>query len=122
MDTIAIECPNGHRLTGSADLVGRKVRCPKCAVTFQLHLPERKTLTETGVMRLLGDVTPVPTPPDPEAQAHARTKRACPRCHELISVHANVCDHCKCYVGVMPHFLAQMIEDGKSVVGYKHQH
>ncbi|MCC6511638.1 MAG: hypothetical protein IT423_21240, partial [Pirellulaceae bacterium] len=110
METIAIECPNGHRLTGPAELVGRKVRCPKCATTFQLQVPAKKTLTETGVMRLLGDVTPVPAPPDETP----KSTKNCNRCHLPISIHANVCEHCKCYVGVLPSFLSQMIAEGKS--------
>ncbi len=48
MDTIAIECPNGHRLTGPSSLVGHKVRCPKCAAKFELTLPPKQTLTETA--------------------------------------------------------------------------
>ena len=120
MDTIAIECPNGHRLTGPANLVGHKVRCPKCAAKFDLTLPPKKTLTETGVLRLLGDIDPLPTPP--EQPEPPKSKKICQRCHQTISVHANVCEHCKCYVGVMPNFLTQMIAEGKSIIGFRHNH
>ncbi len=120
MEPIAVECPNGHRLTGPASLVGRKVRCPKCAVSFELTLPPKKSLTETGVLRLLGDVDPLPSPPE-QPQVTKETK-TCARCHHAISVHANVCEHCKCYVGAMPNFLTQMIAEGKSILGVRHTH
>ncbi len=120
MDTIATLCPNGHHLTGPASLVGHKVRCSKCGTKFELSLPPKKSLTETGVLRLLGDVDPLPTPPEqPEVP---KSKKTCQRCHQVISVHANVCEHCKCYVGAMPNFLTQMIAEGKSIIGVRHNH
>lgn len=120
MKTIAIQCPNGHRLTGPAELVGRKVRCSKCQTTFQLELPRKASLTESSVVRLLGDVEPPAAPaPDDDVQSR-KSRKICQRCHHAISVHANVCEHCKCYVGALPNFLTQMIAEGKSIIGVKH--
>lgn len=117
MDTIEVACPNGHTLTGAARPVGRMVRCPKCAITFKFELPAHKLLTETGVLRLLGDVPPDPSlPPEP---AQPKDNKSCPRCGQSISVNAHVCEFCKCFVGAMPKFLSQMIADGKSGLGNK---
>jgi hypothetical protein len=120
MKTIAIQCPNGHRLTGPAELVGRKVRCSKCQTTFQLELPRKASLTESSVVRLLGDVDPLPAPPSAVEEEDPTKRKTCQRCHHSISVHANVCEHCKCYVGALPSFLTQMIAEGKSIIGVKH--
>ncbi len=117
MENIAVKCPNGHKLTGPSDLAGRKVRCPKCNTSFVLTLPPKQVLTDTAVMKLLGDVTPVPPPPEETP----KSKKVCARCHHSISINANVCEHCQCYVGAMPSFLTQMIAEGKSIIGFKHE-
>jgi hypothetical protein len=112
MESLVVMCPNGHKLTGSVDMVGKNVRCPQCGAKFQLKLPARKSLTETAVMRILGDADKLPARPEPQE----KTQRPCPRCKKQISIHANVCEHCKCYAGAMPNFLVQMIADGKSLI------
>lgn len=109
MESVDILCPNGHRLMGSTAMVGRNVRCTKCQAKFPFVIPMKKSLTETGVLRILGDVAPVPMPPE----IALRTRRPCPRCFRSISVNANVCEHCVCYVGDMPEFLRQTIAEGK---------
>ena len=111
MESVEILCPNGHRLMGSTDMVGRNVRCTKCQAKFPFVIPMKKSLTETGVLRILGDVSPVPMPPEVELP----TQRPCPRCFKIISVNANVCEHCCCYVGILPNFLKQSMDDGKSL-------
>ncbi len=111
MESVDILCPNGHRLMGTTDMVGRNVRCTKCQAKFQFEIPLKKSLTETGVLRILGDFSPVPMPPE----VALRTRRPCPRCFKIISVNANVCEHCICYVGDMPHLLMQSIAEGKSL-------
>ena len=113
MESVELFCPNGHRLVGSTEMVGRHVRCMKCQVKFPFVMPMKKSLTATGVQRILGVVSPVPMPPE----AALPTKRQCPRCFKIISVNANVCEHCVCYVGEMPHFLRQTIAEGKSLDG-----
>ncbi len=113
METIDIHCPNGHRLMGSTEMVGRNVRCMKCKVKFPFVIPKKKPLTETGVLRILGDVPPLPMPPE----VVLPTQRPCPRCLKIISVNANVCEHCFCYVGNIPHFLKQPIGEAKSCNG-----
>ncbi len=109
METMEVSCPNGHRLSGSNSMMGRKVRCPKCSVTFAFAAAAKNALTETGVLRILGDVPPLPMP----TEQVPKVRKACPRCSRFISVHANVCEHCACYVGAMPHFVQQMIQDSK---------
>lgn len=123
METIMVTCPNGHKLSGTSEMVGHRVRCPKCSAKFELNLPPKKTLTETGVMRILGKADPLPSslvPPSEENPIPRNQQRRCPRCHQTISIHANVCEHCKCYAGVMPTFLSQMIAEGKSLISVKH--
>ena len=99
MSHISISCPSGHRLRGKSEMVGRKVKCPKCASVFVVSLPHRSELTDTGVMEILGEAdAPPPPPPDESMPA----TRLCPRCERLIAVWANVCEHCYCYVGQLP--------------------
>ncbi len=113
MESVVVRCPNGHKLSGTLDMVGRNVRCPRCAAKFELKLPPKRTLTETAVMRILGEADQLPAPPE----APQKTRRPCPRCSKPISINANVCEHCKCYAGKMPQFLVQMISEGKNLLG-----
>lgn len=67
-------------------------------VSSKLTLPnERKTVTESAVMRILGDVAPLPPMPEHNTQPI----RCCPRCLQKIRISSRVCEHCQCYVG--PH-------------------
>ncbi len=118
MELVNITCPNGHAVSGHADYVGKSVRCPKCKSVFVFELPSTQKLTETAILRLLGDgpkqsASDQPTTSDqPSTAGHKRCRtRHCPRCHKSISVDANVCNHCDCYVGKMPQFLQRMIRD-----------
>jgi hypothetical protein len=67
---------------------------------------ENGAVTDTGVMRILGD-QPVPPPPSREPVA----TRPCSRCDVPVPESLAVCSHCNCYVGVMPTFLSQMTGD-----------
>lgn len=57
---ITVACPQGHRLRGDTQLVGKTIRCPKCQSEFVFApseptpLPNR-AVTDTAVMRILGD-------------------------------------------------------------------
>ena len=107
---IAVACPSGHRLRGDSKLVGKTVECPKCetdfvfAPTLSRHPDAEKTVTDTGVMRILGDMGSLP--PAPERQSVET--RPCTRCGVAISESLAVCNHCNCYVGVMPSFMRSM--------------
>ena len=99
MDQITVTCPRGHRVRGPQVLQGRQVRCPKCAASFTFAVTDKKEVTDTGVMRILGDIPmpPLPPPPEPTEQ----TDRPCPRCERQISVTTTVCKYCSCYVGMV---------------------
>jgi hypothetical protein len=117
---ITVSCPSGHHVRGGSDLVGKRVKCPKCEAAFvfapaipgdsEPATPRTSTLTESGVMRILGDMSPLPAPPE---NYEAATK-ACSRCSVRIKESLSVCPHCNCYIGMMPTFLRNMFGENKS--------
>ncbi len=79
---------------------------PKPAVApVEQNQPENRSVSDTGVMRILGDMESIPPAPEKKMSSW----KACPRCEMSISNDATVCVHCNCYVGVMPHFMQQMV-------------
>ena len=121
-------------------MVGQTVKCPKCQSEFVFAptksiLSENRLVTDTGVVRILGDM-PQPVPPPekpadsekrgvtdtgvvrilsdvsqlpPQTPTHSTVAmRPCSRCNVPIPESETVCSHCNCYVGVMPTFLQQM--------------
>ena len=106
MNTIKISCPNGHRIQASSKLAGRTLPCPKCKQPVTVPAPSATAISDTGVMRILGEVTPLP----PAPERIPDSKRACPRCHRANSASLSVCPHCKCYVGLAPNFLNSLTE------------
>jgi uncharacterized C2H2 Zn-finger protein len=107
---ITVSCPAGHRLRGDIQMAGNTVRCPKCSVEFvfaplKSDAAVNRAVTDTGVMRILGDSPELP--PIPEKKM--ATDRPCPRCGILMSINASVCKHCNCYVGVMPRFMQDLL-------------
>ncbi len=101
---ILFRCPRGHKIRARAELAGRNGKCPRCGV--ELTFPElprpnglevrRDALTESALMRLLGEASQPPPPPPP----NRTPKRYCPRCRHVVSTSATVCGNCKLYVGV----------------------
>ncbi|WP_145171262.1 hypothetical protein [Rubripirellula lacrimiformis] len=89
-----------------------KVRCPRCSVSFvfaasdraTIVTPEPKSVTESSVMRILGDLDPTPAPP----QASQIRLRPCPKCAASISETLAVCNRCQCYIGSMPSFMGRL--------------
>jgi hypothetical protein len=135
---ITVACPSGHRLRGGTNLVGKRIKCPKCKSEFvfaptQPASARNRAVTDTGVMRILGDAPqsrpPATKPakseshaitdtgvmrilgnesPSPPAQQLSVEMRRCPRCQVQTPESAAVCEHCNCYLGAMPTFLKQM--------------
>ncbi len=109
MDRIEVACDNGHRLKARRTLCGTTRPCPKCGVNVKIAMPpiERSPdpLSDTGVMRIIGEQD---IRLNPSTQAPTPQIRACPRCEAGISMTANVCRHCQCYVGVIPDFLKRL--------------
>jgi hypothetical protein len=97
MDEITAYCPSGHRVRGPRAFGGRMVKCPKCAAEFLFVSPAPKTVTDTGVMRILGDSPSIPPPPPARSEPQTRP---CPRCERAIALSITVCQHCACYVGI----------------------
>ena len=64
-ETIVVKCPTGHRLRGSVSLIGKQVACPECQTRFEIGQPKKQSVTESGVMRILGD-GPGELPPPPK--------------------------------------------------------
>ncbi len=135
---ITVACPSGHRLRGGTNLVGKRVKCPKCNSEFvfaptQPAESQNRAVTDTGVMRILGDAPQSRPPATKSAKSESRAvtdtgvmrilgnhsasppmqqpsveMRRCPRCQVLTPESAAVCEHCNCYLGAMPTFLKQM--------------
>lgn len=114
---ITVSCPSGHRLRGDITLSGSTVRCPKCQQAFVFApssneaghpaaaAEKHSRVTDTGVMRILGESEPLPPLPEHKPLI----ERACPRCSLRVSPEATVCRHCNCYIGAMPQFMQQMM-------------
>jgi hypothetical protein len=92
-------------LRGKAELIGKTIRCPRCSETFVFGYQIREEVTDTAVVRMLGDAPP--PPPSPGASRQPAT-RPCARCGVAISVKVSVCEHCQCFVGHLPDYLAGM--------------
>lgn len=114
MNRIEVTCENGHRLKAAAHLCGTSQKCPQCRANVNIPLQSlttyasdegRDTLSDTGVMRILGVQDALPPPP---AAVEPEKTHCCPRCDVNISVKANVCQHCQCYVGAIPNFMKKL--------------
>ena len=118
-----VHCAAGHRLRASSALSGQTRPCPKCGVAVEIPAVEnathpllnvekrRQTVSDSSFMRVLGSSPQLPDPP--AVQTTPRTK-PCPRCDTTVATEVNVCPHCQCYVGRLPHFLASMFKPATS--------
>lgn len=66
---------------------------------------KRDTLSDTGVMRILGDYPP---PANPESSGDVSTLRNCPVCARAVADASTVCKHCLRYVGPSPDYLRSL--------------
>ena len=67
-NTITVSCPSGHRLRGGFEMFGKNVKCPRCQAAFvfapaKANDSDHRAVTDTGVMRILGDMPQVTAPP-----------------------------------------------------------
>ena len=104
-DHIHFHCPHGHSVKAKAALAGKMAKCPGCDAVMLIPEPAKlqiqrakSSITESAVMRILGDATPLPPPPEKIREA----PRNCPRCHKALRVYVTICDGCKLYVGLNP--------------------
>ncbi len=101
--SIRVACPTGHQLRGDSTMIGKTISCPKCKERFVFQSDK---VTDTGVMRILGDA---PSLENTDNQHMNSETRPCPRCSTSIAATAMVCRHCDCYVGSLPDFLTSEI-------------
>lgn len=104
-ESITVSCPRGHRLRGDASLIGKQVKCPKCQSVFAIGEPRKVSVTESSVMRILGDG---PGELPPPVTSKTTESQDCPRCGCSNPKTASVCSDCECYMGLMPNFLQKM--------------
>jgi hypothetical protein len=143
--TITVSCPSGHRLRGGTAVLGKTVKCPKCQTSFvfaptKSNQSDHCAVTDTGVMRILGDMPQLPSPaqpiqrdnravtdtgvmrilgdelefPLPPKQPTEAKTRPCSRCDIAILDSLAVCPHCNFYIGVMPSFMEKMTDNPKT--------
>jgi len=102
-ETVTCKCPRGHKLRGNAGLIGKTVCCPRCSEKFIFGYQVRQYVSDTAVVRILGDAPTAPPLPRDEPET-----RPCTRCGVAISAVATVCEHCNCYVGHLPDYMGKM--------------
>ncbi|MEM6469971.1 MAG: hypothetical protein AAF802_10490 [Planctomycetota bacterium] len=103
-EQLTCKCQCGQKVRGKPSLIGKTVRCPRCHEKFVFGYFIREKVTDTAVVRLLGDAPEVP--PIPE-KLTVETRK-CERCGVEISPKVSVCDKCQCYVGSLPDFFGKL--------------
>jgi endogenous inhibitor of DNA gyrase (YacG/DUF329 family) len=102
MEHIHVQCESGHRLKAAASLRGKTLPCPKCQKPVVIVELDNK-VSDTGVMRILGETSPLPPAPTP-----LRLQlRPCPECAADVRKDAPICQHCQSYIGASPDYVKQ---------------
>ena len=118
---LTVSCPSGHRLRGRVEMIGKRVKCPRCSVEFdflkssdtathdreRVATPaagDRRGVSESRVMAILGDMNDLSSAPISEPTQ----SRPCAKCGGAVSESLTVCPHCNTYVGVMPNFMREL--------------
>lgn len=88
-------CPKGHKIGLKDNHVGNKVACPKCQSIVVVPEAPRYELSDTSVLKVLGDHNPetsvvMKLSGDP----HDKT-RLCPMCYARVSKEEEVCPNCR---------------------------
>ena len=104
IEQLTCKCPRGHKVRGKPSLIGKNVRCPCCGEKFVFGYFIRERVSDTAVVRLLGDAPKLPPAPE---KLHAET-RTCERCGIAVSKKASVCEHCNCYIGNLPDYYGKL--------------
>ncbi len=113
---ITTECPRGHRVRGTEEFLGQRVRCPRCREEFEFAAPTSQPApviavdatstssadsntgataseteeyaSDTSIMRILGDWMPPPSRPCPECGAEIPVSMmTCENCNAVLSFH-----------------------------------
>ncbi len=101
---IHFSCSQGHRLSADSRFVGKRARCPTCQEAMVVPPPPKTSITDSSVMRILGDAEP----PPPMPSANEPKYKRCGRCGASLLQSAKVCDECQTYVAVLDYSLAAM--------------
>ncbi|NND97296.1 MAG: hypothetical protein HKN47_08215 [Pirellulaceae bacterium] len=94
MQHIYVNCESGHRIKAGSSLRGKTLPCPKCRKPVVIA-EATDPLSDTGVMRILGDASPLPRAPLPMRMQ----LRPCPQCECDVRKDAPICQHCRSYIG-----------------------
>jgi CBS domain-containing protein len=104
IEYVTTECPNGHRVRGDSGWLHRSVRCPHCEAEFRFDRPEsnaavvtdvrvpppveNRSLSDTGVMRIIDAFGKPVVPPDDGSTRHCR------HCGAVFPSDISVCYSC----------------------------
>ncbi len=101
-------CPNGHPVKVHQRHFGHRVRCPRCRAIFEVPVPARRELSESSVLRILGDYSP-DAGEDAIAQRavaidwdRQMETRICPRCGAEVNASIRICPSCHIYMTDLP--------------------
>ncbi|MDR3182180.1 MAG: hypothetical protein LBT89_04530 [Planctomycetaceae bacterium] len=96
-------CPNGHHLKTDDTNAGKTGKCPICKVPVTIPMPQRQTVSESTVVKILGQMNaadsrtvmaPLRNKPPVTPQPVSRLK-ACPNCERKIDFGYQICPHCQ---------------------------
>lgn len=94
---IEFVCPSGHKLKADGSARGKVASCPKCHVKVKVPTPalikERNPITDSGVMRILGEMDPVTTSKDEETML-------CSKCRARKRPGDAVCENCQLFAQI----------------------
>lgn len=141
--SMEVICPQGHLLRAPERAAGKTLPCPICrdmvsvkpktsvsesgllramndriAEIASRHKPvpaaaEREALSDTSVMRILGECLPPPPSSDP---VESRSSRACPRCAHDVPESLSICQNCSGYLGPPPDYFREIAGHAQSQI------
>ncbi|MEL7267466.1 MAG: hypothetical protein AAFP69_22020, partial [Planctomycetota bacterium] len=108
-DSLIVHCSSGHRIRAGNALRGQTLPCPKCggAVRVPMASESSDPLSDTGIMRILGDLPPLPQQATSRIDDNQPTAHVCPRCGTANPPTAAICRNCNCYTGSLPNLQRQ---------------
>ncbi len=110
---IQLKCPNGHHLTAKESNAGKTGKCPVCKAAVTIPVLHRTAMTDSAVVRILGDPDApkknggdAPAgqakPKQGDAPSHSTMTlphvKSCPCCEREIDLGYHICPHCRTYI------------------------
>lgn len=132
---LEVTCSQGHLLRAPQRAIGKTLPCPICRVMVTVKPRQsmsesgalrimneriaeiaakhqaiaapatRDGLSDTGVMRILGDCLPPVAPPE---TVENHSSRPCPKCSHNVPESMSVCKNCSCYLGPSPDYFREI--------------